>query len=350
MADGRAITPGEIRAARQENPKAFARDLASAMGLAEAELVAAETGHDATRISADPDRIMPLMPAFGEVMALTRNDSAVIEKTGQYGDYTPGAHAAMVLSPEIDLRIFPKHWVHAFALKEQKGPKLRRSIQIFDAAGDAVHKIHVPVDTPDEVWDGLVADLSMEDQSQVLDLFPRAPVEPTKADPAKTDRLRSEWDRLTDTHQFLQMVRKLKMNRLGAYRIAGAPYVRPLAHDCIGSLLDGLSAARLPFMLFVGNSGCIEIHSGPIDTTKPTGAWLNILDPRFNLHLRGDHVAEVWAVSKPTRRGPTLSVEAFDAAGRLILQAFGLRTDNVDHMAPWVDLVGTLPEPAEAPL
>lgn len=346
MGEGRAVSPERIRAVRLEKSTMRSRDLADSLGIAEAEVLAARTGRGITRIAAHPDALMRAMPGFGAAMALTRNDSAVIEKTGTYGDYTPGAHAAMVLSPAIDLRIFPQHWVHGFAVEEDRGGRLRRSIQVFDAAGDAVHKIHLQgaEDSADWAdWADLLARLRLEDQSDRLSLAPRAPVEPAMSDPARAERLRAEWDRLTDTHQFLQMVRKLKMNRLGAYRIAGAPHVRPLAPDCMAGLLETLAAAGLPFMLFVGNRGCIEIHGGAIETVKPTGPWLNILDPAFNLHLRGDHVAEVWAVSKPTKRGPAVSVEAFDANGGLILQAFGMRLGEADHTPGWNALVEALP-------
>ncbi|SIO56025.1 putative hemin transport protein [Rhodovulum sp. ES.010] len=347
MGEGTALSPERIRAVRQEKSTMRSRDLADSLGIAEADVLAAQTGRGVTRIAAHPDALMRAMPGFGTAMALTRNESAVIEKTGDYGDYTPGAHAAMVLGPAIDLRIFPKHWVHAFAVEEEKGGRLRRSIQVFDAAGDAVHKVFPQADGIAAKWDDLVAGLRLGDQSQTLALAPRAPAEPAKSGPAKADRLRSEWDRLSDTHQFLQMVRKLRMNRLGAYRIAGAPYVRALDPGCMGGLLEALAADALPFMLFVGNRGCIEIHGGPIRTVKPTGPWLNILDPDFNLHLRGDHVAEVWAVAKPTKRGPAISVEAFDATGGLILQAFGQRVGEVDHTPAWNALVAALPSLAQ---
>jgi putative hemin transport protein len=349
MEEGTAVPPERIRAVRQERSTMRSRDLADSLGIAEAEVLAAETGRGVTRIAAHPDGLMPALPGFGEAMALTRNDSAVIEKTGTYGDYTPGAHAAMVLSPAIDLRLFPEHWVHGFAVEEEKGGGLRRSIQVFDAAGDAVHKIYLHETERDAEWADLLGRLRLGDQSDRLTLAARAPVEPATSDTAKAARLRAEWDRLTDTHQFLQMVRKLKMNRLGAYRIAGLPYVRPLAPDCMAGLIDAMAERALPFMLFVGNRGCIEIHGGPIATVRPTGPWLNILDPDFNLHLRGDHVAEVWAVRKPTKRGPAVSVEAFDARGGLILQAFGMRLGEVDHTAAWDELVASLPSlPHEA--
>ena len=66
------------------------------------------------------------------------------------------------------------------------------------------------------------------------------------------------------------------------------------------------------------------------------------------MHLRGDHVAEVWAVTKPTRRGPAVSVEAFDAQGGLITQVFGHRTAEVDHNDAWMELVASMPSAEDA--
>ncbi|MGR1581528.1 hemin-degrading factor [Thalassobius sp. S69A] len=318
------MTPAQIRALREEAPNLRARDFSHQYNLAEAELVAAQVGHNATRIQAHPDDLMPLVGQLGDVMALTRNESCVIERRGVYEDYHSGGHAQMVLGKEIDLRFFARHWVSAFAVSD--GDK--RSIQVFDAAGDAVHKIHLKPESDVPAFDRLVEALKLDDQSDVILLEPRAPVEAAKGDPAKADTLRAEWDRLTDTHQFLRLTAKLKMNRLGAYRMAGAPYVRALQPGAVNGLLEQAAAQAIPVMIFVGNMGCIEIHGGTIETVKPMGPWINVLDPRFNLHLRGDHIAEVWLVEKPTKQGPAISVEAFDAKGGLILQIFGSRRDG----------------------
>jgi len=338
-------TPEEIRAARAENPKLRDRDLADRLGISEAALVAADTGRGVTRIAAHPDALVPRLAALGDVMALTRNDSAVHEKVGVYANYTPGQHAAMVVTEEIDLRIFPRHWVHAFAVERQGEGGIRRSLQVFDAAGDAVHKVHLRAVSDLAAWAALVADLAEPTQSATLAAEPREPAEAPKGDPAKADLLRQEWRKMTDTHQFLRLVSKLKMNRLGAYRIAGAPFARPLAPESVNTTLEAVAEAGIPVMLFVGNRGCIQIHSGPIHTLQPMGPWQNVMDPGFNLHLRRDHVAEVWAVEKPTVRGPALSVEAFDAEGGLLLQAFGYRKERegIDHTAPWSEIVAGLP-------
>jgi putative hemin transport protein len=108
------LTPEQIRALRAENPKARARDFAQMQGITEADLVAAHIGHNVTAIDAVPDRLIPLIQLMGNVMALTRNESCVHERVGTYEDYHAGPHAQMVLGAEIDLRIFPSHWVHAF--------------------------------------------------------------------------------------------------------------------------------------------------------------------------------------------------------------------------------------------
>lgn len=216
---------------------------------------------------------------------------------------------------------------------------------MFDAAGDAVHKVHLRAGSDLAAWEALVADLADKEQSETVETYPREPAETPKADPGKAEILRKEWRKMTDTHQFLRLVSKLKMNRLGAYRIAGAPFVRPLATDSVNAMLEAVAGSGIPFMLFVGNRGCIQIHSGPIHTLHPMGPWQNVMDPGFNLHLRRDRIAEVWAVDKPTARGPAISVEAFDAEGGLILQAFGYRKERqgIDHTAPWGEIVAGLP-------
>jgi len=338
------LTPDDIRRAVAERPKLRPRDIAETLGLGEAALVAAQVGRTAVQIAADPDSILPRIPALGEVMALTRTRSVVHEKVGTYTEFHPGDHAAMVLGADIDLRIFPRHWVHAWAVETDSDGGVKRSIQVFDPAGDAIHKIHLRAASHLPAWDSLVADLRSSEQSETVSLAPRAPVEAAKVDTSKVETLRAEWRRLTDTHQFLRLTRKLKLNRLGAYRIAGAPFVRRLAPGAVTDALQRLAESGTPVMVFVGNAGCIQIHTGPIHKVAPMGPWQNVMDPNFNLHLRADHVAEVWAVEKPTKAGPALSIEAFDDQGALICQVFGVRKQDADYTGPWSELVAALPE------
>jgi putative hemin transport protein len=330
---------------RAENSGARARDFALTHGISEAELVAAFVGEGTTAIVADPDRLIPWVGRLGDVMALTRNEHCVHERRGTYSDYRTGAFASMVLDPEIDLRIFPGHWVHAFAVEEpgEDGPK--RSLQVFDAAGDAVHKVHLKPVSRHELWADLIGNMRLPVQSPDLSLASRRPVDAAVAVEAGAADLRRAWDALTDTHQFLGMVKNHGMNRLGAYRVAGAPYVERLEPGAVTLILQRAAEGQVPVMIFVGNRGCIQIHGGPIDRIVPMGPWINVMDPRFNLHLRADRVAEVYSVWKPTRTGDVHSVEAFAADGELILQIFGYRKDT--PAAPWNALVASLPRLSE---
>ncbi|MBU2961837.1 hemin-degrading factor [Citreicella sp. C3M06] len=345
MAQNPPLSAQDIRTARIEKSNLRERDLAEQLGISEAQLMAAHVGHGVTRITADPDRLMTAAEKLGEVMALTRTPSCVHEKVGRYANYHSGEHASMVLNEEIDLRLFPRHWVHGFALDQQTEKGRRRALLVFDAAGDAVHKIHMREGSEHGAWEAVVADLALEAQNDTLQTEPREAPEPATSRPDRADDLRANWDKLTDTHQFLTMVHRLKMNRLGAYRIAGSPYVRPVAPQSLEALFTELSAKQVPVMIFVGNQGCIQIHSGPVTNIKMMGPWLNVLDPGFDMHLRSDHVAEVWEVRKPTRRGMAVSIEAFDAQGRIILQIFGVRKPQ-DRVAEFEAIADTLPEAA----
>jgi len=339
-------SPEAIRQARAEAPKTRERDLAERLGISEAQLVAAYLGHGVTAIDANPDRLLPAVERLGPVMGLTRNDHCVIEVDGRYSGYEGGDHAAMVLGAAIDLRLFPRHWGHAFVVEKETETGARRSLQVFDAAGQAVHKIFLRETSDHAAWAGLVDELR-RDGDPWLVTDPPPPAEGARIAPDKAEVLRREWRRMSDTHQFLRLVSKLKMNRLGAYRLARAPFVRALDPACVPAMLQAVRDAGLPVMIFCGNRGCLQIHTGPVGTLTPLGPWENVLDPGFNLHLRRDRVAELWAVEKPTRRGPATSVEAFGPDGTLICQVFGVARDGADHRPAWQAVVAGLPDARE---
>lgn len=335
-------TNESIQAAILDNPKVRPRDLADSLDISEGALVAAQVGFGALPLQTAPNSLIPAVCTLGEVMALTRNESAVHEKIGVYDNFHSGDHASMVLTENIDLRMFPKHWVHAFAVEKEVDGQTRRSIQVFDAAGDAVHKVILRDRSNVAAWNVMLRDLEGPEATPLFS--EREPVETPKGDLNKAGILRQEWAKMTDTHQFMRLTSKLRMNRLGAYRIAGEPFAVALDPSAMSGALEAMAETEAPVMMFVGNRGCVQIHSGPIHKLVPMGPWQNVMDPGFNLHLRADHVAEVWLVEKPTKRGPALSIEAFDARGMLILQCFGLRKEGAeDHSAKFRSIAEALP-------
>ena len=153
------------------------------------------------------------------------------------------------------------------------------------------------------------------------------------------DELRDHWSKMTDTHEFFGMLRKLDIDRRAAVRHVGSDFAWKLADGVIEEFFRKAVETQVNLMCFVGNKGIVQIHSGPISNIQPMGPWINVMDPTFHLHLRMDHIAETWAVRKPTKDGHVTSVEAYGKDGELIIQFFGKRKEGQQEMAEWRSLV-----------
>lgn len=338
-------TPDDIRRLRALHPEMRERDFARIHAISEAELVAAEVGRSASRLKVDLEALLNGLTGVGEVMALTRNESAVHEKIGPYEKVVMGQMASMVLGEQIDLRIFPSRWVSGYAVqKAGEDGQVRHSLQFFDAQGQAVHKVHARPATNLDAWAALVARLQHDEQSDAVTVVPLAPV--VLGQPGDVADLRASWSAMTDTHQFFGMLKKLNLPRLTALEMVGSDYAWRLDANAAKALFDGVAGTGLPVMVFVANAGCVQIHSGPITSVSPMGPWLNVMDETFHLHLRLDHVASAWAVRKPTADGHVTSVELYDANRELIIQFFGKRHEGVDELGAWRSVVEQLPVPS----
>lgn len=335
-------SPSEIRRARIDNPKKRERDLAIELGISEAELVAAHCGVSARRIEPRVSDLLLNMEAVGEVMALTRNESAVHEKIGVYENVHVGTRSAMTLGANIDLRIFPDQWVHGFAVEKQDGETVRRSLQFFDAAGEAVHKIYLRPASNLEAYGKVLDLLACEDQSQTLQVKPKEIVARDPSD-ATPDDLRERWGAMTDVHQFVGILRKLNLSRHDAVSMVGDDYARQLDLSSLQALFAHVVEQEVPIMCFVGNHGCIQIHSGPVQNIKPMGPWINVMDETFHLHLRQDHICELWFVRKPNKDGHVTSIEAYDSERRMIIQFFGKRKEGQGERDDWRMIAENLP-------
>jgi putative hemin transport protein len=340
-----AKSPAEIRTLRAAHPEMRERDFARIHSISEAELTAAFVGFGVIRLAPDVATLLACLPACGEVMALTRNESAVHEKIGVYEDIHIGPANAMVLGEQIDLRIFPQKWAFGFPVeKAGETGETRRSLQFFDAAGDAVHKVHARPATGLLAWQGLIDKLTAAKQTQSIEtgeVPDNGAVDANLA--AGRAELREHWSKLTDTHQFFGMLKKLNLTRYQAVSMIDEEFAWPLDLGATEMLLDGAAGSALPVMVFIGNAGCIQIHSGPIEKVAPMGPWINIMDETFRMHLRLDHIADVWAVRKPTKDGHVTSIECYGADRQMIVQFFGKRIEGQDERPQWRDLAESLP-------
>ncbi|PDT14894.1 hemin-degrading factor [Rhizobium sp. J15] len=345
MTEQKRPAPAEIRAFRADNPKMRERDIAAQLKISEAALVAAETGISVTRIDGSATKLLERVERLGEVMALSRNESAVHEKIGMFENIKAGMQSAIVLGENIDLRIFPSRWEHGFAVSKKDGDQERLSLQYFDKAGNAVHKVHLRPNSNVEAYHAIVAELKLEEQSQE---FVEAEISNAADDASDVsrDELRDNWSKLTDTHEFFGMLKRLKIGRQAAIRTVGDDYAWKLDNTATAEMMHASVKSGLPIMCFVANNGIVQIHSGPIFNVQAMGPWINIMDPTFHLHLRQDHIAETWAVRKPTKDGHVTSLEAYNAEGEMIIQFFGKRQEGFDERAEWREIMENLPRAA----
>ncbi len=323
-----------------DEPRLRIRDAAQRLHVSEAELRACECGTTTIRLHDDFKEILLRLPLLGEVMALTRNNSAVHEKVGVYPRATFHGPQGLVLGHDIDLRLFMNRWDSAFAAFDGAHP----SLNFFDHQGQAVHKVHLRDSSDRAELDRLVDVFRSADQSPQQRIVAAEPTAAARPDSEiDVPAFQSEWLALQDTHEFFGLLRRHGLTRTQALRLAPAGHAERVEVTSPQTALIAAAATALPIMVFVASPGCIQIHTGPVVRVAPMGPWLNVMDPGFNLHLRGDHVHDAWVVRKPTSDGHVTSLELFDAAGDNIALMFGARKPGLPEDEGWRALISALP-------
>ncbi|WP_233154950.1 hemin-degrading factor [Candidimonas nitroreducens] len=368
-------------------PKARIRNLAAQMKVSELELVLAGCGGIRARVLRQPPQdVFRRLGELGRVMALTRNEWCVHERHGRYEDIRAGKSMGIVLGPDIDLRMFFSHWKHTVAVDDGQ----RRSLQFFDARGEAMHKVYctdasdvqayealvASLLDPDPVWPQLAPDAAGAERPAEGSAGAAVDVAVPAADRdagaegdagidagAKDDApmsaaaegaeaaasLRGEWLAMKDTHEFAGLLKRHKLSRLAALCEAGTDLAQPIPNDTIERMLHAVVERGTSIMCFVGNRGMVQIHSGPIQHLLRTGPWFNVLEPHFNLHLDTTAIDSTWIVNRPSDDGWITSLEGYTAGGELIVQFFGARKPGVPELAAWRELmVGYCPVPLAA--
>lgn len=332
---------------QNENRRAFRYDAARAFGVSEAELLAIDCGGSVTRLMGDWRELLGEFHRLGRVMALTRNAHAVHEKKGQYAPVSFQEHVGLVLDPNIDLRLFMKNWALGFSVFNPESKGMKRSFQFFDAAGTSAHKVFVG-DEGAGVFDELTAQFHSANQSAAQTVSAPAVAAIEKADDQiDAVALQEAWAGLQDTHDFFPLLKRFGVGRTQAHRLAGTRFAERLQVTAYRDVLQKAAGTELPIMVFVGNAGCIQIHSGPVRKVVELDRWFNVMDPDFNLHLSEAGVAEVWLTRKPTRDGVVTCVELFDDAGKDIAFIFGKRKPGIPELKEWRSLAESLPRKAE---
>ena len=331
---------------REGNPKVRIRDAAEKLGVSEGELLATGIGENVVRLKNNFKELLHELHTLGYVMALTRNNEIVHERKGVYenADTDLPHKMALFVNPDIDLRIFLSCWHHAFAatVENPRGGTLR-SIQIFDLDGTAIHKIYLTDKSDLSAYEKLVEKFKSEDQTQILEVLPKPEKTAEKPDSEiDIEGFQKAWAQLKDTHDFFPLLRKFGAAREQALRIASAEMVKKVAADSFKFVLEQAKERKLPIMVFVGNDGIIQIHTGEVENVVEARGWFNVMDEKFNLHINQDEIASAYVVKKPTTDGTVTSLEIFNKTGENVALFFGKRKPGIPEMQEWRDLVADL--------
>jgi putative hemin transport protein len=327
--------PLEVRwsALRDARPLASAREAAALLGVSECEVVALGCGSDVTRLRPIARLLLGHLRALGRVRAVTRNAHATIETRGIY---TVPDGAGRVAGEDLALRVAPLHWRHAYVVRDERASRPARTLQVFDANGRPVHEVVVEETEAIDAFDRLVPEIALADQTRGVELELLSPAAPRPDATVGVPALQAAWD--ASPHDDLAtLCRELDVRRAQACRLVGPERARPVALWSLGLVLERAAADGVPLTLVVESRGAVQRHTGPIETARQIGPWVNVLDEAVTLHVRGDRVADAWVASRPTPSGPEPWLELFDRDGDAIVAVGGAGGDP-----RWHALVGGL--------
>ncbi|MBC3787197.1 hemin-degrading factor [Spirosoma utsteinense] len=317
---------------RQQQPNVRIRDAARQLGVSEAELLVTGVGETVVRLAGDFRELLREVPTLGYVMALTRNDVLVHERKGVYEKVSLSNHMGLVLGPDIDLRLFMQRWQWGFAVNEND----RRSLQFFDAQGEAIHKIYLTEQSEGVAYQTLVTKFRADDQSEQLTVDAPVGKSDDTADAAiDVAGFQAGWLAMQDTHEFFGLLRQYGVGRQQGLRLAPEGHARLLSLDVLKQVFATAADRDVSIMVFVSNAGCIQIHTGPVKKLVQMGPWYNVLDPAFNLHLNETLVGQVWLTKKPTADGLVTALELFDRNGQNVALVFGERKPGKPELESW---------------
>jgi putative hemin transport protein len=325
-------------------------DVANSEATALERMLSSASGVRAQRLVSDPTALLSRVPELGVVTARTRSRAAVLDSVGSYGPPDIGEHTGIVIGANIDLRIFPSGWKHAYAVTGSSDAGSQRSLQIYDGEGMPAHEIVLRPESDGAAYERLTRALALRDDSH----DGPAPklerhVAPAETPDAAIDvaAYRAAYAAMTDTHDFFMRLRRFGLAREQGLRLAGERYATELARDAHRPLFARAAEAQIPLMLFVSSDGMVQISSGPVPAPVYADGCCRMVDAHFACGLDERLIARVWAVRKPTSNGIVTSLELYDAEGTLGLQLFGERHAGEGERTDWARAISEL-KPAAA--
>lgn len=328
----------------EKQPATRIREAAALLSVSEMELLASDMPDKVVQLQGDFKVLMDRLTQVGNVMSLVRNDIAVHELSGHYPALRFNRNPQVGIAMDaIDLRIHFNDYCYAFAVHDPSAKHPLRSIQFFDKSGQALQKIYLKNQIHTALWDDIVLHFKAVKQTSIFTL-----VDVKKWNRSFVDinipSFKKAWELMRDIHDLSKIIKRFSISRHEAVSMIGEPFAWRVHTKAINHLMHQICEQKLSCFVFVGNKGVTQIYSGAFIKTKEMGAWANVLDPNFNLHVLTTAVKDVWVVKKPTKHGVVTSLEVYDENGKISLQFAPVDTRTKEETAEWRALFESLPK------
>jgi putative hemin transport protein len=239
---------------------------------------------------------------LGRIRSLTGNGAAALECHGRCRCIQIDGTAAFIFGRDRELRLSVGAWHAAFAVREHIGNHVRRSLQIFDAAGQAVHKVYLTDQSDRAAFDTLVLSLASADRPLAFSTSPPP-------------------------------------------RHGAAPLARPVSRDAGCRVLTAAAAQAVPVTIMVANDGAQQSHTGIVARIMAVGPWLCAIGPDFALRLHQDRIEGAWMTDHgPACRGGAQAILLHDHAGAVIASISGVRGSAGWQDPAWLGLCAAVPD------
>lgn len=314
---------------QREQPGIRIRNAAELIGVSEWELLLLETG--TTPLENNVHELLAWLTTAGKVMALTRNNWVVQEQTGIFPAMkVVHGNIGLLIDPNIEARLF----LDAFALVAASDDGKRKSLQFYDAYGDAILKIFFE-EISEEKWNELLQHKTAT--AHAVKTFTAQPSKPL--DTVDVAGFQKSWENLPDPHAFPGVLRQFQLTRRQAIDIAPEGYAKKIEASTVHAIMQETINQQIPLLLFTGNRGNVQIFDGNIHSWVAARGWHNVLDPNLQVHVNIDAMESFWLVKKPSADGFVHSIELFGDGPEPAWQVFGHRKPGVPELESWRNLI-----------
>ena len=342
----------QYQALKEKIPMLFPTEGATALGVSEFELMLASPYSQ--YIGDQCKAVLKQFETFGDMESIVRNELAVHEKMAPYHNLKLGEKMGLALNVGgLDLRFFMWQWRHMLAVTDtSRADKPSYSIQFYNGEGAAIDKVYLRELSDENIanWQALIAAQQQTVNTETLTLEVQAPLSEWRykaLNEEAREQLQQGWQAMTDVHQFHSLLKNLDIDRASSYHQAPEQMTQQLDISAVEAVFEQARDAKCPIMIFVGNSGLVQIQTGTVQTLKRMGDWFNILDKDhndFTLHLKDKALEQVWSVKRPTKDGIVTCIEGFDGHGISIFSVFGQRIEGTPELEAWQQIVSTVIE------